>query len=328
MYAQKETDKKPKKKRISRFLKCFLIAVILLLAVTAVFGYFNMWLSSGSGPAGPRIPIEPFESVWYEQNVLLLAMGDSITAGFGAPEGFSYVDRLVKSPQGDCEDMVGKDLSAVFPKLKVRDISISGTVSSHHARIINELEAQPEDVLGIVVMTSGGNDLIHNYGRSPPQEFAMYGATLEQAGPWIDNFQKRLNEMMVEIKKKFPGGCHVFLANIYDPSDGSGQTTVGFWGLPYWPDGTAILKAYNDIIAGCAAKHDNVHLVDIHGAFLGHGIHCKKFWREHYRSSDPNYWYYYLVEEPNDRGHDAIRRLFLTEISKVFYHEKSADSDN
>ena len=325
MHAQKETDKEPKKKRIlGRFVRWFLIVAIFFVAVTAAFLYFNLFLSSGSGPAGPNVPIEPFRHVWSEQDVLLLGMGDSITVGLGAPKGLSYFDRLLKSPQEDCEDMAGKNLSAVFGKLKVRNIAVSGSVSSHHARIIKELEKQPAGVLGIIVMTSGGNDLIHNYGRSPPQEFAMYGATIEQARPWIDNFEKRLDEMMVEIKKKFPGGCHIFLANIYDPSDGSGDTNICSLGLPDWPDGTSILKAYNDIIAQCADRHDNVHLVNIHDAFLGHGIHCKKFWREHYRSSDPNYWYYYLVEEPNERGHDAIRRLFLTKISKVFYHEKSA----
>ena len=323
MQTEEIKSKNPEKKLVSRFLRWFLIAVILFVAATAGFLYFNLYLSSGSGPAWPNVPVEPFEHVWYEQDVLLLGMGDSITVGLGASKGFSYFDRLVQNPQQDCEDMAGKNLSAVFPELKAQNIAVSGSVSSHHARIIKELEVQPSSVLGIVVMTSGGNDLIHNYGKSPPQEFAMYGATLEQAGPWIDNFEKRLEQMMVATTKRFPGGCHIFLANIYDPSDGSGDTNICSLGLPDWPDGTSILRAYNDIIAQCAGRHDNVHLIDIHGAFLGHGIHCKKFWREHYRSSDPNYWYYYLVEEPNDRGHDAIRRLFLTEISKVFYHEKS-----
>src|SRR3990172_341861 len=47
--------------------------------------------------------------------------------------------------------------------------------------------------------------------------------------PWIDNFEKRLDRMIEEIKKKFPGGCQIFLANIYDPSDGSGDTTICFF---------------------------------------------------------------------------------------------------
>lgn len=64
-------------------------------------------------------------------------------------------------------------------------------------------------------------------------------------------------------------------------------------------------------------------LVDIHGAFLGHGINCTKNWTEHYRADDPHYWYDSNLEDPNERGYDAIRRLFLLKISEAF----STDSD-
>ena len=53
-------------------------------------------------------------------------------------------------------------------------------------------------------------------------------------------------------------------------------------------------------------------------AFLGHGAHCAEPWREHYDSEDPHYWYYANIEDPNDRGYDAIRRLFFLEMAKVF----------
>jgi len=188
------------------------------------------------------------------------------------------------------------------------------------------LATQPSDVLGLVVMTSGGNDIIHNYGRKPPKENAMYGATLDQAEPWIKNFEKRLEEMIVLIREKFPGGCHIFLGNIYDPSDGTGITGSWLTGLPSWPDGLSILEAYNKIISECAGKYGHVHLVDIHGLFLGHGIHCKKFWLKHYCWTDPCYWYQFNIEDPSDRGYDAIRRLFLIEMAKVFFYKKPSET--
>ncbi len=327
MPSPKCVGKGTKKKRVSPFLKCFLIVIILLLVGVVGFLYFNLFLPEGSGPAGSHVPIEPFQQVWSERDVLLLGIGDSITVGVGSPKGFSYFERLAENPPQDCQDMIGKNLSAVFPKLKTKNTSVSGSVSSHHASVIKELEIQPSHVMGIVVMTSGGNDLIHSYGAVPPREGAMYGATLEQAKPWIDNFQERLDQMIIDIKGKFPGGCHIFVANIYDPSDGTGNTTVWLAGLPKWPDGMPILKAYNEIISQCVRKHANVHLVDIHNAFLGHGIHCKKFWHKHYRSSDPTFWYC-MVEEPSVRGQDAIRRLFLIEMAKTFFYEKSANSSS
>ena len=45
--------------------------------------------------------------------------------------------------------------------------------------------------------------------------------------------------------------------------------------------------------------------------FLGHGAHCRQFWRASYVSEDPYYWFYENIEDPNDRGYDAIRRVFL-----------------
>ena len=174
----------------------------------------------------------------------------------------------------------------------------------HLTSQLARLEVQAPEVLGLVVMTTGGNDIIHNYGHSPPQEGAMYGATFEQARPWIAAFDERLKSMLDRIEQCFPGGCHIFLANIYDPTDGVGDATRA--GLPVWPDAMKVLAAYNEIIARHAGQRPNVHLVDIHGEFLGHGIYCTQPWRRHYRWADPHYWYYTNLEDPNDRGYDAM----------------------
>ncbi|MHC4559918.1 MAG: SGNH/GDSL hydrolase family protein [Planctomycetota bacterium] len=308
-----------KRKTSWRFLKCFLIVLAIFVGGTGGFLYFNLYfLFPGSGPAGPSVPSEPFKQTWSQRNILLLGIGDSITDGFGASRGFSYFDRLIQNPPGDSEDMLGKNLSAVFPNMKTENLAVSGSNSIYHSGIVRRLETHPAGTLGIVVMTTGGNDLIHDYGRAAPKEGAMYGATFEQAQPWISNFERRLNEIINALTAKFPGGCHVFLANIYDPSDGTGRTAKWITGLPKWPDGLAILKAYNKIIAKAAQEHENVHLVDIHDAFLGHGIHCKKFWLKHCRLRNAHFWYGMIIEDPNDRGYDAIRRLFLKEMAKVF----------
>ncbi len=312
------TKNKSLLKVLIRCLKCAVIAIIAFTLIAAWFLYFNIYLPQGTGPAGPHVPSEPFSRIWSQQDILLLGLGDSITDGFGADKGFLYFDRLIKNPDNDSEDMTGKNLSAVFPNLKARNKALSCSDSLWHFKQIQELPTQPPEVLGVVVMTTGGNDLIHNYGQTPPQECAMYGASLEQAKIWIQNFEKRLDQMIFDINKKFPGGCHIFLANIYDPSDGTGDTKAFFTGLPSWPDGVAILKVYNDIISNCARKYDYVHLVNIHDVFLGHGIHCRKFWLKNYQFHDPHYWYYMNIEDPNPRGFDAIRRLFLLEMIKVF----------
>ncbi len=142
----------------------------------------------------------------------------------------------------------------------------------------------------------------------------MYGATLTQAQPWIVNYGQRLDTMFGQIESRFPGGCLIFVADIYDPSDGAGDPE-SVW-LPAWRDCILILAAYNTKLREVATKHSAVRVVPVHDAFLGHGIHCRKFWRANYQADDAHYWYHDNIEDPNDRGYDALRRVFLQAISR------------
>lgn len=296
--------------------------ILLLLSLggvlaLAAWAYVSFWLlrPMGSGPAGPPVPRAGFRQSWSERPVLLVGLGDSVTAGFGARKGYSYFDLLITNAPDDAADMRGMSLSAVFPKLQVTNLALSGSTSVQHAgKQLPRLPAADTQTLAIVVITTGGNDIIHNYGKTPPREQAMYGATWAQAQPWIANFEQRLEAMLDQVSRRFPGGCEIFLANIYDPTDGLGDADAA--GLPPWPDAMRILAAYNDIIQRAATKRANVHLVNLHEAFLGHGIHCRQFWRKFYRAEDPHYWYHENLEDPNERGYDALRRLFLIEMAK------------
>lgn len=295
------------------------VVLFLLITLLVLSGIPSLSLQGfrpvGEGPAGPPVPAQAFGHIWTKRPVLLLGLGDSITAGFGARPGRSYFDLLKANPPDDAPEMKGVNLSTVFPKLRAVNRAVSASTSLDHLRgQVERLEVASPDTLGIVVITTGGNDIIHNYGRTPPREGAMYGATLAQAQPWIDAYETRLEQILDGIEARFPGGCHIFLGNIYDPTDDVGDAENA--GLPAWPDGLAIHRAYNKIIADCAKARPNVHLVNIHDAFLGHGIHCTERSRKHYRADDPHYWYYENLEDPNERGYDAIRRLFLLEIAR------------
>jgi len=288
---------------------------LFLIAGTTSYLYFVCYLPEGSGPAGPQVPREAFAKPWTTRKVLLLGLGDSVTAGFGVDPEHSYFGRLVNNPDDEFDDMRGLCLGAVLPNLRAENLARSGSTSLGHLDAIREqLKTQDADTFGLIVMTSGGNDLIHNYGRTPPREGAMYGATLEQARPWIENFENRLSEMLDLLAARFPGGCMIFIADIYDPTDGLGDAAKA--GMPPWPDGVAIHRAYNDVIRRCAEKRPYVFVVPMYQAFLGHGIHCTQPWRAHYRRGDPHYWFASNLEDPNLRGYDAIRRLFLIEIAQ------------
>ena len=292
-----------------------LLAGAILIVGVAVYLFFQFARPVGSGLAGPAVGRELFSSAWSGRQVLFVGLGDSVTAGFGARKGFSYFDRLAKNPADEFSEMNGICLASVFAKFQFTNLAVSGSTSSEVlARQLNSLPTNAPDVLGIVVITTGGNDIIHNYGRTPPREEAMYGASLDAAKPWVENFGRRLESTLAQIENRFPGGCEIFIANIFDPTDGLGDAERA--GLPAWKDSMPVLDAYNAVIRHAADLHPNFHMVDVHGVFLGHGIHCTQFWRGHFDWHDPHYWFFYNLEDPNERGYDVIRRFFLLEMVK------------
>lgn len=316
------TSTQKAKPRLGRFIA----SGIGLVCVVAAYLYFYYARPIGHGPAGPSVSRQIFQEQWTTRSVLLVGLGDSVTAGFGARKGYGYFDRLHANPPDEFSDMEGINLKAVLPNLRFTNYAVSGSTSFEHIeKQLPRLPVADATMLGLVVITTGGNDLIHNYGRTPPRPEAMYGASWEQARPWIEGFERRLESILTEINARFPGGCHIFLANIYDPTDGVGD--IHRAGLPEWKDGLRILEAYNNVIRKAAAQRSNVRLVDLYNNFLGHGIHCVQFWRSNYDRHDPRYWYHVNLEDPNERGYDAIRRLFLNEMAELISLQKQVETN-
>lgn len=294
-----------------------ILCIAFLAAWYFLLGRFKH--SAGSGPAGPPVAIKSFQKIWSTNQFVLVGIGDSVTAGFGASDKHSYFQLLLQNDDVIYPDLKGCDLQHVLPNLTFQNLSVSYTVSEEHLKDqVPRMRHYPPDIHGIVVITSGGNDLIHDYGRSAPRDGAMYGCTYEQALWWKENFRARLKAILDGVTTKFPGGCEVFVANIYDPTDDVGDIQHANLALPAWPEGLKVLPLFNEIITETYRSYSNVHLVDFHAAFLGHGIHCSDRRNPFYCKGDPHYWYFENLEDPNDRGYDAIRRLFLNEMCKVF----------
>ena len=294
---------------------------VLTLALLASLGALGgalafFWHPVGSGPAGPPVAREAFKQPWTLRPVVLFGLGDSVTKGYGAKPGYSYLDRLANNPPDEFDEMKGICLKAVLPNLMVRNYAVSGSTSIECLEDqVSVMKPHDKGVFGVVTLTTGGNDIIHMYGRIPPREGAMYGTTLEEAQPWIDAYEKRLDTIVAGIETAFPGGCHIFLASIYDPSDGFGHPEIA--GLPKWPDMLRVLDACNACVERCAKRHEDVTLVDMYRLFLGHGITCRWFWSGHYDRKDPHYWYFSNIEDPNERGYDALRRVFLQSMAET-----------
>ena len=142
-----------------------------------------MLLPEGEGPAGPSVDRAAFAQPWTERNVLLLGVGDSVTAGFGVRGNHSYFGRLVENPDDELPDVDGVCLRAVLPNLTVKNLAVSGTTSLEHVEILRDrLDPREPDTFGLVVMTTGGNDVIHNYGRTPPRKARCTGRRSSRRG--------------------------------------------------------------------------------------------------------------------------------------------------
>ena len=201
------------------------IVGLFAVAIVATWSHYRFSRPVGAGPAGSKVLRKFFDSPWSHQEVVVLGLGDSVTQGLGASTtGKSYFQRLIKNPDDEFPDMRGICLSQVLPKLTPLNLAISGTTSIECVDYqLPKLTTFDDRTFGVVVMTTGGNDVIHNYGRTPPREGAMYGAHRDQIDEWLRNFESRLEAIADKVQSSFPGGCHIFIANIYDPTDGDGD---------------------------------------------------------------------------------------------------------
>lgn len=130
--------------------------VILLIAggliILGALAYRNLRFERpiGAGPAGPAVDAEPFQTPWTDRKVLLLGLGDSVTAGFGVRHDLSYFNRLVENPSDEFGDMKGKCLSTVLPNLTTDNRAVSGSTSIQCLDLIREkLAPQDDDVFGL-----------------------------------------------------------------------------------------------------------------------------------------------------------------------------------
>ena len=49
---------------------------------------------------------DAFGKPWTQRKVLLVGLGDSVTAGFGVPKGYGYFDRLVMNAPDEFADIL------------------------------------------------------------------------------------------------------------------------------------------------------------------------------------------------------------------------------
>lgn len=271
--------------------------------------------SMGRGPVALDVPRAPFAKVVSLDKVWLLGLGDSVITGFGS-DGRGLFPLLLGQVD---DDPLQLNLKQVYPKIEHLNLAQNSTTTAMHVATVRAYQRQLQSLnaLALVVLSTGGIDLIHDYGRGAPRDGALYGSPAENLPADRQRFAARLDQLMRELQASLPAGLEVYLQTIYDPTDGVGDIeNVSpllrlIRPLPRWPAGLAYLTAWNEEIRALPQRFPFVRVVDVHKVFLGHGIHCDDPANPHYDARDPSYWYYWNLEDPNVRGYDAIRRAYL-----------------
>lgn len=253
----------------------------------------------------------------FASDLHVVGFGDSVTAGYCASPGRDYFSLLIDNDDAAYPGYTGRDLDSHFTTVTASNYAISGSTSCDYSssELLWWLSWDPDlQSPGILVITLGGNDLLHNYGHTPPAECAAFGASYDEARGWAKRFQERMISFINVYKSLAPAPHHIFIANIYDPTDGVGDIHNAPVSLPAWDDGLDVLALYNETLDTIAAE-TGATLIDLHSEMLGHGIHYDDPATPSYDTYDPSYWYCSNLEDPNDTGYHHIREAFWKQIA-------------
>ena len=239
-------------------------------------------------------PVDPLTVVF---------LGDSITAGVGAGDGRSYSELLEENDDATYPDYAEIDLQSQFPTATTFvNVAQGGAQTNDLPDQIAAIESQLSfPVAGPVMigLTIGGNDLV-NVIFNPSTRQQTVDAINANIGSFIS---------WTEDASKFPDGAYVYLANVYDPSDGVGEAEECFFGF----DTSEAVIALQDANAAnrVMAEQRGFAMVDMHGHFLGHGLNYDMTDNAEYDAADPTLWFESDCIHPNERGHHELRRVFF-----------------
>ena len=263
-------------------------------------------------PEGSVTPDGPVATGVLKNVTLLVNIGDSLAAGYYATSGNSYKALLVNNNNLLYPTHAGKDLSSLFPGLKVVDKSKSGAKT---AEILKQAKSVAGNPVGntLVLISAGGNDFNENMTTMllPLQAALAASANLGQIAAHFND------------KLRFPGTSTLVMLNVHDPTDGAGKipNIKGLGGfcktiLKFGLVGGIVvtnLGLFNGHLA-TAASTNKMLLVDNHKAFLGHGFNFADKTNVHYVAKDPSLWFHTDCAHGNNRGHHELRKLIWSKL--------------
>ena len=232
---------------------------------------------------------------------IYVALGDSISIDlYAGGSGRGGASLLARNRDGDFPDWRGRDLATARPELGFALLATDGgTTTSVLDAQLPRLESG-DAVPRVVTLTVGGNDVL-----------AAYGDTSAALGI-VATVRERVGRVLHRLRALVSPADPIVVGTVYDPSDGTAEA----WrvGLPPWPEVVDVLASLNAALRDVAQEHGAL-VADIHGRFLGHGLHAGNPGQGKARPRNRALWYCNIIE-PNAWGADAVRAAFWTALQQ------------
>ena len=223
---------------------------------------------------------------------LLVALGDSITAGVGGKWNKGYAEHL--------HDL----LKTRHPELKLINWGIPGLTVPRLRKAIARGEHLHDTIAQAtcIVMTIGGNDLIDALPKKLPEEL---GQLVEHPSRQLAH---DLDELLLTIRSitKSP----LYLGDLYNP-------------FPQSPFAAELIGLINRIyLHPLAVRYPSVHIVHLNDVLRGQEHDTIQYYKSGTLRDLKRWWRRPI--HPNDQGHELIAHAFFTEIEKPKRPKKPA----
>ncbi len=172
----------------------------------------------------------------------------------------------------------------------------------------------------LVIMTIGGNDIssITKAGLDGEPVDAIWEETRE-----LVQLLRDAMAWFYEDPTRFPNGVYVVFANMYEFTDGTGDTEsctgaslAGYGGEWEDPDALAEMVIWANEQYMSIAVETGADMIFMLEGFCGHGFHSDDPSAPCYRGPGTERWFDDTCIHPNTRGHQAIADMFMAVVDE------------
>lgn len=274
---------------------------------------------NNTGDTGGNTPTEP-NPICKTLPGRLVVLGDFTPLGRDPINGIDDANNGFK--------MVQEHIKATFAKPSLAYTNVANADSEFKAIADTQMALAPTGEADpvMVMIHTGSNDLAAFLQQSDGAAESAFPTKWSEASTALDSLVGHF-----EDTTKFPGGATFFINTIYNPFDDcqSSVTSSDILPLPVSVSEkkTALMGNFNQNLKDYAANKSNMHVVDLHPEFLGHGVNKDDSSCPHYKANAEG-WIkggpFYLTGDKsgltdlNVAGHAKMGAMMKAKIDQVF----------